>query len=61
MTLSGIQAFGDGYGSYLNKTRFPLKSVAGRAPGRAIGRSAGADGFAEAKMTKMEFCRRLDG
>jgi hypothetical protein len=29
MTLSGIQAFGDGYGFYLNKTRFPLKSVAG--------------------------------
>jgi hypothetical protein len=29
MILSGIQAFGDGYGFYLNKTRFPLKSVAG--------------------------------
>jgi hypothetical protein len=29
MTLSGIQALGDGYGFYLNKTGFPLKSVAG--------------------------------
>ncbi|TSA13871.1 MAG: hypothetical protein D4R73_00075 [Deltaproteobacteria bacterium] len=29
MILSPIQAFGDGYGFYLNKTRFPLKSVAG--------------------------------
>jgi hypothetical protein len=29
MILSPIQALGDGYGFYLNKTRFPLKSVAG--------------------------------
>jgi hypothetical protein len=29
MILSPIQALGDGYGFYLNKTRFPLKGVAG--------------------------------
>jgi len=29
MILSPIQALGDGYDFYLNKTRFPLKSVAG--------------------------------
>jgi hypothetical protein len=29
MILFPIQAFGDGYGFYLNKTRFPLKRIAG--------------------------------
>ncbi|MDP3028893.1 MAG: hypothetical protein Q8O04_05265, partial [Deltaproteobacteria bacterium] len=45
----------------LNKTRFPLKSVAGRAKGRAIGRSAGADRFAEAKMTELGLLQEPHG